>query len=323
MDAGRLPNLGRLAARGQLRAARHLVPPQSPVAWSNFITGIDAGGHGIFDFIHRDPKTMAPYFSTLERRGRRAHDDPARDSGRSRCTGGTVHLLRRGRRRSGRRSRSTGSAPTIMRMPANFPPSGTAGRELSGMGTPDILGTYGTFTFYTSDARRFAGREIGGGKVIEAIPRENVVRAALYGPPNPFRVRREIVTADFTVYLDPDQPAVKLVVGDETVILQAGEWSEWVPVRFTLAPTQTLATICRFYLKSVAAGVRALRLAGQHRPARPGAADLHARLVRRRARGGRRPVLHPGNAGGHQGAYAAGVSPPTSSSPRRRLPATR
>ena len=40
---------------------------------------------------------------------------------------------------------------TIVRMPANFPPSGTATRELSGMGTPDLLGTYGTFSFYTSD----------------------------------------------------------------------------------------------------------------------------------------------------------------------------
>ena len=36
-------------------------------------------------------------------------------------------------------------------MPANFPPSGTATRELSGMGTPDLLGTYGTFSFFTSD----------------------------------------------------------------------------------------------------------------------------------------------------------------------------
>ena len=40
------------------------IPPQSPVAWSTFITGLDPGGHGIFDFVHRDPKTMMPYLST-------------------------------------------------------------------------------------------------------------------------------------------------------------------------------------------------------------------------------------------------------------------
>jgi len=39
-------------------------PPQSPVAWSNFITGMDPGGHGIFDFIHRDLVNRAPASST-------------------------------------------------------------------------------------------------------------------------------------------------------------------------------------------------------------------------------------------------------------------
>src|SRR5574341_1746398 len=39
-------------------------PPQSPVAWSNFITGMNPGGHGIFDFIHRDPVLRTPEPST-------------------------------------------------------------------------------------------------------------------------------------------------------------------------------------------------------------------------------------------------------------------
>ena len=45
---------------------------------------------------------------------------------------------------------SAGGECRIVRMPANFPPSGKASRELSGMGTPDLLGTYGTFSFFTS-----------------------------------------------------------------------------------------------------------------------------------------------------------------------------
>ena len=31
------------------------MPPQSPVAWANFINGAGPGSHGIFDFIHRHP----------------------------------------------------------------------------------------------------------------------------------------------------------------------------------------------------------------------------------------------------------------------------
>ena len=56
-----------LRAAGRPRRVRPLgtsIPPQSPVAWSTFITGLDPGGHGIFDFVHRDPKTMTPYLST-------------------------------------------------------------------------------------------------------------------------------------------------------------------------------------------------------------------------------------------------------------------
>jgi hypothetical protein len=60
---GRMPGLARLAKMGGLAPLGSAVPPQSPVAWSDFITGMDAGGHGIFDFIHRDPKTLQPYFS--------------------------------------------------------------------------------------------------------------------------------------------------------------------------------------------------------------------------------------------------------------------
>jgi len=248
IDEGRLPNLARLERDGSFGPLATSVPPQSPVAWSDFITGADAGEHGIFDFIHRDPKTMAPYFSTstVEEAGH-----ALRLGGWTvPLSGGSVRLLRRGEAFWETLERH-GVRTTIMRIPANFPPSGTASRELSGMGTPDVLGTYGTFTFYTSDARRFTGVDVAGGKVIEAVPRANVVKTALHGPPNPFRTRREIVTAPLTVYLDPELPAARLEIGDEAAVLRAGEWSDWVPVRFRLAPTQSLATICRFYLKSV------------------------------------------------------------------------
>src|SRR5512139_2122998 len=51
---------------GGFRPLGTSIPPQSPVAWSNFITGTDPGGHGIFDFIHRDPKAYFPIFSATE-----------------------------------------------------------------------------------------------------------------------------------------------------------------------------------------------------------------------------------------------------------------
>jgi predicted AlkP superfamily phosphohydrolase/phosphomutase len=66
MEEGRLPNFSALARTGSYSRLETSVPAQSPVAWSDFITGQDAGGHGIFDFIHRDPDTLLPYLSTSE-----------------------------------------------------------------------------------------------------------------------------------------------------------------------------------------------------------------------------------------------------------------
>src|SRR5439155_14968962 len=55
MNAGRLPNLAKLRATGGFSPLGTSIPPQSPVAWANFINGAGPGSHGIFDFIHRHP----------------------------------------------------------------------------------------------------------------------------------------------------------------------------------------------------------------------------------------------------------------------------
>ena len=58
-----LPNLERLRLQGEFKRLATTVPPQSPVAWSTFTTGMNPGGHGIYDFVHRDPLTLAPFSS--------------------------------------------------------------------------------------------------------------------------------------------------------------------------------------------------------------------------------------------------------------------
>jgi len=247
LDTGRLPGLARLAETGGFSALGTSIPPQSPVAWSSFITGLDPGGHGIFDFIHRDPKTMLPYLSTSKTEG-------GRTIGVGRwqipLSSGTVELLRQGRP-FWEVLESRGVPTTIIRMPANFPPSGTATRELSGMGTPDLLGTYGTFALYTSEPFAFAGQTLSGGVVHQVKPRNGIVSAALEGPDNPFLKQPEKVRAEFTAHLDQANRHVKLTVGGEERLLAVGEWSDWVPVSFPLAPTQSLGGEVRFYLKAL------------------------------------------------------------------------
>jgi predicted AlkP superfamily phosphohydrolase/phosphomutase len=248
IQAGRLPGLARLAASGGFAPLGTTIPPQSPVAWSTFITGLDPGQHGIFDFVHRDPATMLPYLSTTKT------EAASRTIGFGRwqlpLSGGRVELLRRGEP-FWDVLEELGVPTTIIRMPANFPPSGTATRELSGMGTPDLLGTYGTFAFYTSEPFAFAGQALSGGIVKAVKVRNGTVQSVLEGPDNPFLKKPEKVTADFSAFVDRDNRHVKLVVGSEERLLAVGEWSDWVPVRFPLAPSQSLGGEVRFYLKAL------------------------------------------------------------------------
>ena len=61
-----LPNLRKLSEQGEFKRLGTTVPPQSPVAWSTFITGMDPGGHGVYGFLHRDPATAQPFSSLAE-----------------------------------------------------------------------------------------------------------------------------------------------------------------------------------------------------------------------------------------------------------------
>ncbi|MBI3736288.1 alkaline phosphatase family protein, partial [Candidatus Sumerlaeota bacterium] len=49
--AGKMPNFKRLISEGSYKPLTSSAPPLSPTAWSTFITGMDPGGHGIFDFV--------------------------------------------------------------------------------------------------------------------------------------------------------------------------------------------------------------------------------------------------------------------------------
>jgi predicted AlkP superfamily phosphohydrolase/phosphomutase len=245
---GRLPNLAKLAQTGSFTPLGSSIPPQSPVAWSTFITGMDPGRHGIFDFIHRDAKTFEPYLSTSKTEG------PGRTIKIGRyqfpLTGGKVELLRRGEAFwEPLEDRKVETA--IIRMPANFPPSGKATRELSGMGTPDLLGGYGTFSFFTSEPFAFGGRSLSGGVVVPVNVEGAVVHAAIEGPDDPFVVEPQKTRVEFTCFIDASRKFVKLVAGGEERLLKIGEWSDWVPVELKMAAMQKLHAEVRFYLKQL------------------------------------------------------------------------
>src|SRR2546430_14465150 len=57
LGRGELPNLAKIRNAGSYTRLKTTYPAETPVAWSSFVTGTNLGGHGIFDFISRDPET--------------------------------------------------------------------------------------------------------------------------------------------------------------------------------------------------------------------------------------------------------------------------
>ena len=246
MAQGRMPNFARVASHGSFSPLISSIPPQSPVAWSTFITGRDPGVHGIFDFVHRDPTTMTPYLSATRT-----------DPGRRLALGNFLIPLSSEHVESLRSGqpfweplRQHSIETTIIRMPTNFPPSGTATRELSGMGTPDILGTFGQFSFYTT-APGPARSTVNGGVIYHLNAKGGAIESALEGPAQPHLLSSEKMSRAFRVSLDPARHHALITVGSETRTIKVGEWSDWVPVSFDVWPLQTLRAECRFYLKQV------------------------------------------------------------------------
>jgi predicted AlkP superfamily phosphohydrolase/phosphomutase len=246
MREGKMPNFAKLAEQGSFRQLTTSIPPQSPVAWSNLITGMNAGGHGIFDFIHRDPKTMELYFSTSKVEATKH----AIHLGKwvIPIGSGSVEQLRKGK--AFWEILDEHNVPnSVFRIPANFPPVPAKGKTLSGMGTPDLRGTYGTFSFYTDDPTTASG-VVEGGRIIPVQVDNSKVVADLIGPDNTFRKNSPAATERFEVAIDPSESVAKVALQDQEFVLREGEWSDWKPVQFQLIPLLVhVRGMCRFYLK--------------------------------------------------------------------------
>lgn len=62
MEAGLMPHLAEISARGTRAVLRSIMPPLTPPAWTSLVTGKHPGQHGIFDFFQKE-EPGSVYFS--------------------------------------------------------------------------------------------------------------------------------------------------------------------------------------------------------------------------------------------------------------------
>jgi predicted AlkP superfamily phosphohydrolase/phosphomutase len=262
MDEGMLPNFRKLAEEGTFSPLRTTFPAISPVAWSSFSTGGNPARHNIFDFLRRDPKTYLPDLSsarigTTKRKLRLGPlEIPLGDKP-------LIEGFRRGK------SFWTvlgekGIISQVIRVPITFPAEKFKGMMLSAMCVPDLRGTQGTFTLYTTDESRITSAT--GGVFVKVEREGDIIRGELIGPDlgggdaskglsggdlggggDQGVQQDKALKVPFTLRLKDKENALLELPG-EKVELKQGEYSGWVSVSFKLGMAKKVRGIALFML---------------------------------------------------------------------------
>jgi len=246
MAEGQLPHLARLRAEGSFVRLQTTFPPISPVAWSSFSTGVNPGRHNIYDFLSRDPRTYQPMLSSAAITQTSRHISVGKYSI---PLGKPKYKLLRKSQPFWKVLGEHGIFSTVLRVPITFPPEKFHGVLLSGMCVPDLRGTQGSFTLYTSQLA--AAEDHTGGTRIRVNVAGGQIKSFVPGPMNPVSAREEELRLPMTLRLDTEADAADLQICGSKLRLKRGEYSDWVPLRYKAGLGVKIHGIGRFYLKQL------------------------------------------------------------------------
>jgi predicted AlkP superfamily phosphohydrolase/phosphomutase len=216
LEAGRMPNLASFVEIDGYSRLRIANPAQTEVSWTSIATGQDPGGHGIFDFVHRDPATYAPQVSLLATK---------------KGVGGTQFIPPFSAPTFFDQTVRDGYPATALFWPAMFPARYESPvRTIPGLGTPDILGKLGVGAEYRSGALEV---EDGRKTPLRSLSSEGQGRYSgrLLGPSRKKRGGVEETRLPFELSLDGDSGGDLRIAG-QRVALQFGRWSPIIELSF-------------------------------------------------------------------------------------------
>jgi predicted AlkP superfamily phosphohydrolase/phosphomutase len=245
MDDGKLPNFTKLKDSGSFKPLASTVPPISPVAWSTFQTGSNPGKHNIFDFLTRDKKTYAAILSSTSIKG------PSKylSLGKYRIPLGKadIRLLRKSIP-FWKTLGDNGVFSSIIRVPITFPPEKFNGIQLSAMCAPDLRGTQGMFSYYSTGQQD--GEEHTGGEYIKVEKKNDSISSVLVGPVDPMVEKGDALKCPFSVDTVSSEKVVLKIAG-ETYDLKKGEYSDWIKVEFKASLGVKISGVCLFLVKDI------------------------------------------------------------------------
>jgi predicted AlkP superfamily phosphohydrolase/phosphomutase len=249
MREGRLPNFAKLAEKGVFRPLDTANPSISPVAWSTFTTGVDASRHAIYDFLTRDPCTYGPMLSSTDIRAAK----------RVANIGRYVVPLEKPRIKLLQRSQAFWKLlgdrhifSIVQRVPITFPPVPFRGLLLSGMCVPDLRGSQGTFSFFSTKQDERGHAVHTGGEQTILRRQGDRIRTRIVGPENSMLRSGGRMTLPMTILVAEDRSGARVEIeGSEPFDLPLRTYSPWIKLEFRPGLRVKVHGIARFYLNSV------------------------------------------------------------------------
>jgi len=247
--AGRnlLPNLQKMMDAGGYSRLEVCSPPQTEVSWTCIATGTDPGGHGIFDFVLRDPASYIPYVSILPMK---------------KTAVGETFIPPYTTKTFFEEAADMGYPATALWWPAMFParpelPVNT----LPGLGTPDIRGQLGVGTLLTTEDE--TKKKTAVTKLISTG--SNRFTSTLSGPAVASKNGPQALT--LPVILEAvDSQSARLQIGDVKLELKLGQWSDIFEIKFKAGLLANVHAITRVIVTDLGAAKRVYFLPLQIHP---------------------------------------------------------
>jgi predicted AlkP superfamily phosphohydrolase/phosphomutase len=230
-EQGKLPNLSKyIEAKGYSRF-NVTNPAQSEVSWTSIATGLNPGGHGLFDFVHRNPKNYGINVSLL----------PAKQS-----LIGLQFAPPHEAQTMFDFAVEKGYPATSLWWPATFPAKLTSPVfTIPGLGTPDIQGKLGVGILFSTEELSKNTLEKTQLEKLSPGKSSRQFSGRLTGPPN---AKGKETFLEFSLNFTDPETAEFSIGKNKPTTLRVGEWSPTFEISFKMNIVIQLKAVTRVIL---------------------------------------------------------------------------
>jgi predicted AlkP superfamily phosphohydrolase/phosphomutase len=231
---GKTPNLSKYVQSNGYSRFKISNPAQSEVSWTSIATGQNPGGHGMFDFVHRNPKNYGINVSLL----------PTKKS-----LVGLQFAYPHEAETIFDYAVDNGYPATSLWWPATFPAKLTSlVQTIPGLGTPDISGKLGLGLLYSVNEIRENIPQKTQLEKLTPSSQAGKFTGKLRGPVRTKGNKTEKTFIDFTLDFTDENNADFKLGNKVSLNLKVGEWSPVFETGFKMGLLITLKTVTRVIL---------------------------------------------------------------------------